>query len=214
MDPLRFVRQLPALFDDFPASAEPRDPRFAEVLEAVPGLARVNNLALLNLAASFLEPGESYVEIGTFHGTSLIAAMLGNDGDFVGLDDFSFGDGDRGELERNLEAFELANRAAILEGDAFELVPAGALGERQVGVYYYDNGHEYEQQLEGLRMIEPYLASRALLIVDDSDWERVGAATAAYLASQSRARLLLQLDGADRGSPAWWEGVQILAWGA
>ena len=207
----RFAEELPRRFDDFPASEEPRDPRFREVLEAVPGLARPNNLALLNLAASLLPQGESYVEVGTFRGTSLVAAMLGNEADFVGIDDFSFGDGTREQLERNLGRFGLSG-ATILEGDAFELVPGGALGGRRVGVYYYDNGHEYEQQLEGLRMIEPYLADRALLIVDDSDWERVARATADYLESQPLARLLLELEGKDRGAPAWWEGVQVLAW--
>jgi Methyltransferase domain len=102
----------------------------------------------------------------------------------------------------------------ILEGDAFELIPAGALGERRVAVYYYDNGHEYEQQLDGLRMVEPWLADRALLIVDDTDWERVERATRAYLEGQPRARLLVWIPGKDKGYPAWWEGVQVLAWEA
>jgi len=84
-----FTERLPRLFADFPASEEPRDGRFAEVLEAVPGLATANTLALLNLAASLLGEKESYVEVGTYHGTSLIAAMLGNAGEFVGIDDFS-----------------------------------------------------------------------------------------------------------------------------
>ena len=36
--------------------------------------------ALLNLAASCLEPAESYVEVGSFYGASLIGAMRGNTG--------------------------------------------------------------------------------------------------------------------------------------
>jgi hypothetical protein len=46
VDVERFLRDLPLLFDDFPRSERPRDPRFAEILEAVPGLAEPNNLAL------------------------------------------------------------------------------------------------------------------------------------------------------------------------
>jgi protein O-GlcNAc transferase len=210
----RFEDELRALFDDFPNSEHPRGRRFTRVLEEVPGLARENNLALLNLAASLVEPGESYVEIGTHHGTSLIAAMLGNEGrDFVAVDNFSFSEGSRVRLEANLERFVL-ERPAVLEGDAFELIPGGALGERKVAVYYYDNGHEYQQQLDGLRMIEPWLADQALLIVDDSDWERVARATRAYLDQQTRARLLVWIPGKDNGYPAWWEGVQVLAWDA
>src|SRR6266849_161990 len=155
----RFLRELPAQFDDFPLSDKPRDLRFAEVLEAVTGLAQPNNLALLNVAASCLGEGEAYVE-----------------------------------------------------GDAFETLRSDALEGRTIGVYYYDNGHEYEQQLDGMRLIEAYLASPALVIVDDTDWERVERAVDDYLEQQPRATEILSLDGKDRGAPQWWEGMRILRW--
>jgi len=212
VNPARFLAELPGLFDDYPSSGAPRDGRFAEIVEAVRGLAEPNNLALLNLAASLLDPGESYVEAGTYHGRSLIAAMLDNDGrDFVAIDDFSLGDGSRRQLEANLERFGLTG-ATVLEGDASEVLRAGALGDRTVGVYYYDAGHAYEQQLDGLRLAEPYLGSPALVIVDDSDWERVARATRDYLAGQPRARLVLDLPGKEGGRPQWWEGMQVLVW--
>lgn len=207
MDPEVFARALPELFEDFPASPHPRDRRFAGVLEQVPGLAEENNLALLNLAASLLPAGETYLEIGPYRGTSLIAAMLGNDGDFVAVDDFSFRDGSRARLEENLARFHLEG-ATILEGDAFALLPGGAIAGRRVGVYYYDAGHSYEEQLEALRLVEPYLAPQALLVVDDGDWEQVAAAVRDYLAGQPRARSLLSIAGTD----GWWEGVEVLAW--
>jgi predicted O-methyltransferase YrrM len=204
-----FAQRLPELFDGFPEAETPRDRRFARVLEEVPGLARENNLALVNLAASLLPPGESYVEVGSYHGTSLIAASLGNDADVVGIDDFSLRDGSRAQLDANLRRFDVA--PTVLEGDAFSLVPGGALDGRKVGVYYYDAAHGYEQQLEGLRMIEPWLADRALLLVDDSDWERVERAIADYVAAQPQARVLLEIGGKERGRPWWWEGVTALA---
>jgi predicted O-methyltransferase YrrM len=214
VDVQRFLDELPGLFDGFPEAEHPRDRRLAPVLEEVPGLARENNLALLNLAASLLPEGESYVEIGTFRGTSLISAMLGNEGkEFVGIDDFSFRDGSVEELEANLRRFGL-DRPTILVGDAFELVPGGELEGRRIGVYYYDNGHEYAQQLEALRMIEPYLADHALVIVDDSDWERVSEATRVWLDEQPRAELLLDIPGDDRGNPAWWQGMWAIGWTA
>ncbi len=199
MNVQRFARELPQIDGS----------RFQDVLEAVPGLAARNNLALVNLAASCLEPGESYVEIGTFKGTSLIAAMRGNDGDFVAIDSFTMEGGSRETLETNLARFGLAG-AAILEGDAFELLRGGALGERRVGVWYYDAFHSYEAQLDGLRLAEPHLADEAVLIVDDSDWEQVGRATRDYLAGEPRASLLFEIGGKDHGAPDWWEGVHVL----
>ena len=204
MDVDRFLAQLPAQLEDVS--------RFEELLAAVPGLAKPNNLALLNVAARCLDDGESYVEVGTYRGTSLIAAMLGNDGDFVAIDNWSLGEGNREQLDANLERYGLAGRPAIIEGDAFETLRARALEGRSIGVYYYDNGHEYEQQLDGMRLVEPYLASPSLLIVDDTDWERVERAVDDYLKERPRASEIFRADGEDHGHPEWWVGMRVLRW--
>ncbi|HLG07949.1 MAG TPA: class I SAM-dependent methyltransferase [Gaiellaceae bacterium] len=213
MDPDRFLRELPALFEDFPRSEQPIDRRFAPIVERVENLAKENNLALLNLAAACLESDEVYVEVGVFHGASLVAAMLGNEGRrFIGIDSFDFRDATVEKVDQNLAHFGLA-RPELLVGDVFELVPAGALGETPVGVWYYDALHTYEAGLKGLRLAEPWLAPGALLIVDDTDWEQVARAMDDYLAEQPRARRILTIDGKDRGFPQWWEGMQVLVWG-
>lgn len=212
MDPHLFLEELPRLFDDYPASEHPKDRRFQRVAEEVENLARENNLALVNLAVSCLGAGEAYVEIGVYHGASLIAAMLGNEGKrCVGVDSFGFRDATLDKVEENVARFGLP-RPEIVVGDAFELVPSGALGDISVGVWYYDASHSYEAQLEGLRIAEPLLAPGALVIVDDTDWDDVARAMDDYLAEQPRVRRILTLDGKDRGAPQWWEGMQVLVW--
>ncbi|HKX47431.1 MAG TPA: class I SAM-dependent methyltransferase [Gaiellaceae bacterium] len=208
----RFLAELPRLFEDFPRSEHPRDRRFQAVAEDVENLARENNLALLNLAAACLEGDEAYVEIGVFHGASLIAAMLGNEGKrFVGVDSFAFRDASLEKVHANLARFGLTP-PEIVVGDAFELVPAGALQDVPIGIWYYDAAHSYEAQLEGLRIAEPLLVPGALVIVDDTDWDDVARAMDDYLADQPRARRILTLDGKSRGAPQWWEGMQVLVW--
>jgi predicted O-methyltransferase YrrM len=212
MDWARFLDELPQLFDDFPRSEHPRDRRFQTVADGVENLARENNLALVNLAASCLGEGEAYVEIGVFHGASLIAAMLGNEGKrFIGVDSFAFSDTSLGTIEANLARYGL-DVPEIVVGDAFEVVPAGGLGETKVGVWYYDAAHSFQAQVEGLRIAEPLLVPGALVIVDDTDWDEVDRAMNAYLAEQPRARRVLTIDGDRRGAPQWWEGMQILVW--
>jgi predicted O-methyltransferase YrrM len=212
VDAERFLAELPALFEDFPRSEHPLDRRFQPVAETVENLARENNLALLNAAASRLEGDEAYVEIGVFHGASLISAMLGNDDKrFVGLDNFGFRGATLEKVHENLARFGL-EPPEILVGDAFELVPSGALGDVRIGVWYYDAAHSYEAQVEGLRIAEPWLAPGALVIVDDTDWDDVERAMDDYLAEQPRARRILTLGGKSRGAPHWWEGMQVLAW--
>jgi predicted O-methyltransferase YrrM len=214
MDHERFLRELPTLFDDFPRSEHPRDRRFEPIVEQVENLASENVLALLNLAASCLDPDEAYVEVGVFHGASLIAAMVGQpERRFVGIDSFGFRDASREKVEANLERFGLPT-PEIVVGDAFELVPSGALDGVPVGLWYYDASHSYDAQVEGLRIAEPHLVPGALMVVDDSDWEDVEQALDDYLAAQPRARQILSLDGKDRGSPQWWEGMRVLVWDA
>ena len=208
----RFLDQLPRLFDDFPHSEHPRDRRFQPVADEVENLARENNFALINLAAAGLEGDETYVEIGVFHGASLIAAMLGNDGKrFVGVDSFGFRGATLEKVHATLARFGL-EPPDIVVGDAFDVVPAGALGDTSIGVWYYDAAHSYEAQLEGLRIAEPLLARGALVIVDDTDWDDVARAVDDYLTEQPRVRRILTLDGKSRGAPQWWEGMQVLVW--
>ena len=209
-----FLERLDRQFEDFPRSEHPLDRRFAPVAEEVENLARENNLALLNVAASCLEGEEAYVEVGVFHGASLIAAMLGNEEKrFVGIDSFGFRDASLAKVEANLARFGLA-RPEVLVGDAFEIVPSGALEGTPIGVWYYDAAHSYEAQLEGLRIAEPLLVPGALVIVDDTDWDDVQRAMDDYLSEQPRADRILTLDGKTRGAPQWWEGMQVLVWDA
>jgi predicted O-methyltransferase YrrM len=212
MDSDRFLAELPRLFADYPRSEHPLDRRFAPIAEEVENLARENNLALLNLAARLLGPGEAYVEVGVFHGASLIAAMLGNEGKrFLGIDSFEFRDASLEKVEANLARYGL-ELPEIVVGDAFELVPGGALEDVVIGVWYYDASHSYEAQVEGLRIAEPHLAPGALVIVDDTDWDDVERAMDDYVVSQTRARRVLTIDGKSRGAPQWWEGMQVLVW--
>jgi protein O-GlcNAc transferase len=208
----RFLEELPGLFEDFPRSEHPLDRRFQPVVEQVTNLAAENVLALLNLVASLLDDGEAYVEVGVFHGASMIAALTGNDGKrFVGIDSFAFRDATLEGVERNLERFGVP-RPELLVGDAFELIPGGALEDTRVGLWYYDAAHDYDSQVEGLRIAEPHLVPGALLIVDDTDWEQVERALDDYLAEQPRARRILTIEGKDRGQSQWWEGMQVLEW--
>jgi predicted O-methyltransferase YrrM len=212
VDAERFLAELPQLFDDYPRSEHPIDRRFAPIADEVENLARENNLALLNLAAGCLEGEEAYVEVGVFHGASLIAAMLGNEGKrFAGIDSFAFRDATLEKVHANLARYGLAPPELIV-GDAFELVPGGALGDLAIGVWYYDAAHSYEAQVEGLRIAEPLLVPGALVIVDDTDWDDVARALDDYLEQQPQARRILTIDGKSRGAPQWWEGMQVLVW--
>src|SRR5918993_1704638 len=139
MDLEAFQAALPGLFDGDVRADHPVDRRFRAVLADVPGMATENKLALLNLAAAHLEPGEAYLEVGSFKGLSLIGAMLGNQGRrFYAIESFlEFNlDGDRArpELEANLARWVELDQVRLLEGDCFRLLRTGGRLEEPVGV--------------------------------------------------------------------------------
>jgi predicted O-methyltransferase YrrM len=138
MDLEAFQAGLAGLFGGDLRADHPVDRRFAAVLADVPGMATENKLALLNLAAAHLEPGEAYLEVGSFKGLSLIGAMLGNAGRrFHAIENFLEFNPDgraRAELEANLARWVLPDRARLLEGDCFDLLRRGAALGGPVGV--------------------------------------------------------------------------------
>ncbi len=221
MDAGGFLAALPGLFEDFPKSERPSGRRFDDIIAAVPNLSTENNLALLNLAASLLPSAESYVEVGSFMGASLIGAMRENeDKDFVAIDRFEsttqpFSSSgslvSREAFDANLKRFG-ATGATVIEGDAFDVLESAQLEHLKVGVFFWDADHTHEGQLRGLRDIEPRLAPGAVLIIDNADRPGVTAAADEWLLEQPRARLALDLGGRTRGQPWWHDGIRILRW--
>jgi predicted O-methyltransferase YrrM len=80
VDIAAFLTDPPTLWVGNPQTADvPRDRRFARLLWESGGMATENRFTLLNLAARHLAPGEVYLEIGAYLGTSIAAAAMGND---------------------------------------------------------------------------------------------------------------------------------------
>jgi predicted O-methyltransferase YrrM len=215
MDLEAFQAGLAGLFGGDLRADHPVDRRFAAVLADVPGMATENKLALLNLAAAHLEPGEAYLEVGSFKGLSLIGAMLGNAGRrFYAIENFLEFNPDgraRAELEANLARWVLPDRARLLEGDCFDLLRRGAALGEPVGVYFYDGAHGRLPHYLALGVAEPWLADRALVVIDDASWPIVARATDRYVAAHPGYRLLFDLAAEHEEDPRWWNGVRVYA---
>ena len=210
MDSERFIAELSGLFDDFPRSDRPSGRRFDDIIAAVENLSTENTLALLNCAAGMLAPAESYVEVGSYMGASLIGAMRDNEGrDFVAIDRFEWASRER--FEANLQRFG-SIAATVIEGDAFGVLESTLLDGRQIGALFWDADHTHAGQLRGLRDVEPRLAHGALIICDNADRPDVGRAIDDWLLEQPNARPVLELAGRTRGQPWWHDGIRVLRW--
>jgi len=211
-----FRTELPRAFDGDLAAPHPRDRRFRALLEDVPGMATESKLALLSLAAAHLEPGEAYLEVGSFKGLSLIGAMLGNQhAPFYAIENFLEFNLDSGatrdELLGNLDRWVDRERLRLLEGDCFRLLRRERLLEPPVGVYFYDGAHGRLPHYLALGVAEPWLADRALVVVDDASWPMVARATERYLAAHPGYELLFDLAAEREEDPRWWNGLRVYA---
>jgi predicted O-methyltransferase YrrM len=215
MDLEAFQAKLAGLFGGDLRADHPVGRRFRDVVADVPGMATEHKLALLNLAAAHLGPGEAYLEVGSFKGLSLIGAMLGNpDRRFYAIENFLEFNPDgtaRAELEANLARWAGPGRVRVLEGDCFDLLRRGEGPEEPVGVYFYDGAHGRLPHYLALGVAEPWLADRALVVIDDASWPIVARATDRYVAAHPGYRLLFDLAADHEEDPRWWNGVRVYA---
>jgi predicted O-methyltransferase YrrM len=215
MDLEAFQAKLAGLFGGDLRADHPVDRRFRDVVADVPGMATEHKLALLNLAAAHLGPGEAYLEVGSFKGLSLIGAMLGNPGRrFYAIENFLEFNPDgtaRAELEANLARWAGSGRARVLEGDCFDLLRRGQGPQEPVGVYFYDGAHGRLPHYLALGVAEPWLADRALVVIDDASWPIVARGTDRYVAAHPGYRLLFDLAADHEEDPRWWNGVRVYA---
>ena len=217
MDTAAFAARLPGCFPGGdPYADTPLDRRFAKVVETVDGMSTEHTLTLLNLAASMLPAGESYLEVGSYRGRSVVGAALGNpERAFTAIENFREFGLDPAESEHMLRValtdWDVADQVRLLRGDAFRLIGNGL--PEPVGVYFYDGAHSRLAQHLGLGLAEPVLADEALVVVDDATWPQVARSTARYVARHPGYRPLFDLRADRPEDPRWCNGVKVFARG-
>lgn len=184
------------------------------------GMLSIKKQQLLNLAFSMLPEGEGYLEVGTYMGKSLLSAMLGNPRRPVyAVDNFcEFEENSFPVLKGNLDRYGMFEHVNFCNGDFREVYTPDILRD-PIGLYFYDGGHDYESQYLGIKLVEPFLADEALILVDD--W-RLAPDSGSYAKdgtlqavaeSEQRLKLLYELPArynGDRG--LWWNGVGVLSY--
>jgi len=184
----------------------------------VEGKTSIKKQRLLNLAFGFLEDTEGYLEIGTYHGKSLISAILGNPlRPVFACDNFSEFDVNSLEITRaNLARYGLLERVTFYDCDFLQVFAAENLPV-PIGLYFYDAAHDEESQYQAIKHIEPFLSDEALVLVDDwrfaSDSGSFAKTATLRAMSESRYRwqLLYELPARFNGDLAmWWNGVGVM----
>lgn len=116
-------------------------------------------------------PDARYLEVGTWAGSTLCAAISNNRVSATAIDNWSEFGGPKALFESHLAQFKTPEAdVRFIESD-FRAVDFSALGK--FNVYLFDGPHEYQDQYDGLCMALPALEKRFVLIVDDWNWEKV-----------------------------------------
>ena len=215
MDVTAFLDHVPALFDGDPMAVGPADPAYARVVEQVAGYTSANELAVLNLAAKLLPEGEAYLEVGTFKGRSLCGAVIGVSGrTFYASENYlefgMLGQEARDELQRNLDEHAAGVDVRLIEGDCFVTLAKPGVIQQPVGVYFYDGKHTTLAHYLALGLVEPLLADKALVLVDDATWPVVQKAHRSYLARHDGWEVVARWDATQTGDPLWANGLHAL----
>jgi len=202
-------------FSGDPRSSDPIDPTWQRLVGEVAGYTGPNELAVLNAAAEALPDDEAYLEVGTFKGRSLVAAVQGNeDKRFYAIENFlefgMTGQQARAELRNNLSRFARGADVHLLEGDAFALLARPGLIDRPVGVYFYDGEHTLLSHYLALAVVEPLLADEALVLIDDASWPLVQRAHRIFLRRHPGWEVSAAWDAHHADDPRWSNGLHAL----
>ncbi len=196
---------------------ETREFAEAEHLVDIPGMSSPRVCQLLNRLVACLDPGEHYLEVGSWRGRTLLSAALHNPGRLcIACDKFRFfgrftgwGWQARRELRRNIARYS-ADRAAI---HFFDMSSRVFFRRRRfdgsAGVYFYDGDHSYSGTRRSIADAAPWLSPRATVLVDDWNVRRIRAATYDGFADAGTAVLWHRALEGDHTERTWWNGLGV-----
>lgn len=164
--------------------------------------------ALVNRGVRQMSTHEVFVNVGVWHGFTLLAGMADNDNRVcIGVDNFSQYGGPKESFDERFEEHRSSNH------HFYEMDYADYFSEvhrESIGFYIYDGVHNYEEQLRGLRTAEPYFSERCIVLIDDINYPDVRQAVADFLATSPHTYRAFSETTFCNSHPTFWNGIMIL----
>jgi hypothetical protein len=189
----------------------------ARPLVHVEGLSSPRVCNFLNELVRHMDPGECYLEIGTFRGLTLLSAAFGNRdrccigcdrfrlwGEFTGLGRFA-----KRALQRNIDRYRDDTGAVTVHACNSRRLFGRVNFPGPIGVYFYDGDHSYEGTRHGIVAAGPYLAERAIVLVDDWNDPVIVRATADAWEPAGMRVLWSRALAGDHSNKGWWNGLGV-----
>jgi hypothetical protein len=116
-------------------------------------------------------PQAAYLEVGSWTGSTLCAAIHGNRLRAFAIDNWSMFGGPVQQFLRNVADCDSADADFNMLTQDFRTVDYSAIG--RFNVYLFDGPHSQQDQYDGLVIAQPALADEFVLVVDDWNWSQV-----------------------------------------
>ena len=165
--------------------------------------------AIISEGVSRMKDTLAFVNVGVWHGFTLLSAIVGNPQKrCIGVDNFSeFGSPRKAFFKR----FNRHKRAhhSFYEMDCLDYFSKVHKG--LIGFYVYDGNHNYKNQLRGLEVAEPFFSENCIILVDDANYDGVRKVTTEFVSSSPyRYRTLLHRTTYCNYHPTFWNGIIVL----
>jgi hypothetical protein len=171
-----------------------------EYIEKLTGLSSPKVWHLLNNLCS---EADTYLEIGTYMGSSLMAALYGNSVSATAVDNFCMKPHTRGHFFNNTKHLQFT----FIEQDCFTIKPN--IFVKPIELYFFDGEHTYEAQYKALDHFLSAMKNEFVYIVDD--WTNQPVKEGTFDAIQKNNIDVLEMiergEGKLKDKDGWWCGV-------
>lgn len=175
------------------------------------GIPRMSTLAigtLVNHAVRRQERDECFVNVGVWHGFTLLAGVVGNpDRQIIGVDNFSEFGGPRDDFLARWDRFHTPPHHRFFDLDFLEYFKEHS---GVIGTYYYDGAHDYDSQYRGLTAAEPFFGPRVVIFVDDWNNPDAREATRRFVDEREGYAVTFERRTAANEHPTFWNGLAII----
>lgn len=147
---------------------------------------------------------DSYLEIGTYMGSSLMAALYKNNVYATAVDNFCMKPRLRDHFFHNTQHLDFQ----FIEKDCFTIDP---LSIPHVDLYFYDGEHSFESQYKGIMHFLPAMRDEFVYVCDD--WNNTPVRDGTYKAIEDAKLQILEFEERKfttlKDKEEWWCGIAV-----
>ena len=190
-------------------------PERLHALADIPRMSTFANAVIINYGVSCMAEHTCYLNIGVWQGFSFLAGMLGNpEKRCIGVDNFSMWDRDPSGHPAEPQFRTRFAQAKSSTHQFYKMDYAEYLQHvhtQPIRFYFYDGDHSYMNQLQGLRLAEPFFTDDCIIVVDDTNWPAPRNATLDFIANSTHQyQILLDRRTVEEGGhPTFWNGIIV-----